>query len=84
MTMDLQPSEAKLIELIRSLPSDAAREVEDFASFKAARTASWAHDDPESIARAIERMANDPQMQREIHAIERDFAPAMNDGLENL
>jgi hypothetical protein len=36
MTLDLHPHEAKLIELIRSLPSDAAREVEDFAAFKAA------------------------------------------------
>ena len=84
MTMDLQPHEAKLIELIRSMPSDAAREVEDFASFKAARTTTWSFDDPTSIAKAIERMANDPEVLREVQAIERDFAPTLNDGLENV
>jgi|1186.fasta_scaffold147643_2 hypothetical protein len=84
MTMDLQPHEAKLIELIRALPSDVAKEVEDFASFKAARTGTWSYDDPGSIARAIERMANDQEVMREVQAIERDFAPAINDGLENL
>ena len=84
MTMDLQPHEAKLIELIRCLPSEAAREIEDFVSFKAARTTTWSYDDPASIAHAMERMANDPQVRREVEAIERDFAPALSDGLENL
>jgi hypothetical protein len=29
-------------------------------------------------------MANDPEVLREVQAIERDFAPTLNDGLENL
>jgi len=47
------------------------------------RPVEWSYDDPASIARAIERMANDPEVLREVAAIERDFAPALNDGLEN-
>jgi hypothetical protein len=82
--MDLHPNEAKLIELIRSLPASTAREIEDFASFKAARTAAWSYDDPDSIARALDRMGDDPEIIREVQAIERDFAPAVNDGLEKL
>ena len=41
----------------------------------------WSYDDPESCARAIEAMANDPEFLREVQAIERDFAPTLNDGL---
>jgi hypothetical protein len=46
-------------------------------------SAAWSYDDPASIAKAIERMANDPEVLREAAAIERDFAAALNDGLEN-
>jgi hypothetical protein len=84
MTMDLQPNEARLIELIRSLPTDAAREIEEYASFKAAKAMTWSYDDPASVANALDRMGSDPQVLREVQAIERDFAPALNDGLENL
>jgi hypothetical protein len=69
MTMDLQPGEAKLIELIRSMPEDAAREVTDFATFKAARTATWSYDDPASCAAAWERAVSDPTFVKEVKAI---------------
>lgn len=82
MTMNLLPNEIKLIELFRALPKDAAHEVVDFAAFKASRTASWSYDDPASCAAAIERMANDPEILREVAAIEREFAPTLSDGLE--
>ena len=42
---------------------------------------AWSYDDLASIAKAIERMANDPEVLREVAAIERDFA--LNDGLES-
>jgi hypothetical protein len=82
MTMDLQPGEAKLIELIRSMPADAAREVADFATFKAARTATWTYDDPSSCAAAWERAISDPTFAKEIKAIEKEFAVAEADGLD--
>jgi hypothetical protein len=82
MTMDLQPNEAKLIELIRSLPSEAAREIEDFASFKAARTATWSYDDPASCAAAWERAVSDPQFVNEVKAIQEEFAVTEADGLD--
>ncbi|MEX2173077.1 MAG: hypothetical protein WD872_01860 [Pirellulaceae bacterium] len=42
----------------------------------------WSYDDPASVASAIERMANDPEVLREVAAIERDFGPLLNDGLQ--
>ena len=82
MTMELTPVEAKVVELLRTLPETAAQEVVEFAAFKATRRPHWSYDDPESLARAMERMASDPELLREMQAIERDFAPALNDGLE--
>jgi hypothetical protein len=64
------------------MPDTAREEVVDFAAFKATRNASWSYDDPASCAAAIERMANDPEILREVAAIERDWAPALADGLE--
>lgn len=74
MTMNLLPSEVKLIELMRALPLEAAREVEDYAAFKASRIDSWTDDRPESIAAEIDRMASDPDILRAMAAIERDFS----------
>lgn len=81
MTMDLQPHEAKLIELIRTLPTGVAREVEDFASFKAARSATWAYDDPASCAAAWERAVADPAFVEEVQSIQKEFAVTEADGL---
>lgn len=44
---------------------------------------NWSYDDPASVAAAIEQMANDAEVLREVSAIESDFAAALNDGLEN-
>ncbi len=81
MTMNLLPNEVKLIELLRALSEDAAHEVVDFAAFKASRAGSG-DGDPAWCAAEMERMANDPEILREVAAIERDFAPTLNDGLE--
>lgn len=82
--MTLFPNEAKLIELLRSLPKSAQDEVVDFASFKASREGTGEYDDPTSLAAEMDRMANDPEVLREVAAIERDFAPAIADGLEDV
>lgn len=82
--MTLFPNEAKLIQLLRSLPKHAQDEVVDFAAFKASHTTNWSYDDPALVAAAMERMANDPEILREVAAIERDFAPALADGLEDV
>lgn len=81
MTMDLEPSEAKLIELIRSLPSDAVREVEDFANFKASRSTTWSYDDPASCAAAWKRAVSDTTFVKEVKAIQEEFAVTDADGL---
>lgn len=82
--MTLFPNEAKLIELLRTLPKGLQDEVVDFASFKASRAGLFNDDDLASIAADIERMSRDPEVLREVGEIERDFAPALADGLEDV
>ena len=83
MTLDqLNPSELRLIELVRVLPENAAREVADFAAFKAARETTWSYDDPASCAAAWERGISDPTFVSEVRAIQAEFAVTDADGLD--
>jgi len=81
MTMDLYPREAKLIELLRTLPARTVEEVTDFAAYKASRIADWSYDDPASCAAAWARAAEDPVFVNEVQAIQREFSVTEGDGL---
>ena len=78
----LNPQELRLIEIVRVLLESAAREVADFAAFKAARGPSWSYDDPASCAAAWERAAADPIFVAEVKAIQAEFAVTEADGLD--
>lgn len=75
-------SEQQLLEKIRQLPRDKVIEVEDFVDFLVQRNqrvrqrAAW-HEE-------IAEMANDPEVQAEISAINAEFGVAELDGLQNL
>jgi hypothetical protein len=75
--------EQKIIEGLRQLPPSGIKEVEDFVVFLAARNVSWSYGDPKSTARAVNLMAQDPFMQREMQAINEEFRVAEADGLED-
>lgn len=82
MTMNLMPSEVKLIELLRAMPEGARGEVVDFAAYKASRTAAWSYDDPASCAAAWDRAVADPVFVNEVQAIQAEFAATEADGLD--
>lgn len=81
MTIDVTPQELRLLETLRELPAPSARQLHDFAAFLAARSVDWSFNDSESLARATQRMADDPFIQAEVAAINADFADADADGL---
>ncbi len=81
MTMDLYPREAKLIELLRTLPARAVDEVADFVAYKASRVAECSYDDPASCAAAWARAAEDPAFVAEVQTIQREFSVTEGDGL---
>jgi hypothetical protein len=75
--------EQKIIEGLRQLPPSGIKEVEDFVVFLAARNISWNYSDSESTSRALDLMARDPFIQREMKAINEEFRIAESDGLED-
>ncbi|MBW4443700.1 MAG: DUF2281 domain-containing protein [Plectolyngbya sp. WJT66-NPBG17] len=77
----LAPSEQQLLEKIRQLPKEKVIEVENFIDVlvhqnqSASQQATW--------DQAIAQMANDPDIQAEIAAIDAEFAIAELEGLED-
>ena len=82
MSSLLSTAEEKVVDLMRQLPPVALQEVHDFVVFLAARHCGWRYDDPASIERAVDLMASDPCVLREIRAVNDEFACADSDGLE--
>jgi hypothetical protein len=76
-------SEEKVAGLLRQLPPGAVQQVQDFVVFLAARHCDWDYGDAGSLARAVNLMASDPFLAREICAVNEDFADAEADGLES-
>ncbi len=78
----LVSSEQQLLEKIRQLPREKVIEVENFIDVlmqrnqTASQQATWDE--------AIALMANDPEIQAEIAAIDAEFAIAELDGLKDL
>jgi hypothetical protein len=82
MNTTLSVAEQQIVGLMRELPPAALQEVHDFVAFLVARHCGWTYGDRPSVERAVDSMACDPFLQREIHAINDDFACAESDGLE--
>jgi len=82
MSTALSTAEKKVVGLMRQLPPAAVQEVHDFAVFLAARHYVWSYGDNDSIEGAVDLMASDPFVLREIRAVNKDFACAESDGLE--
>lgn len=82
MSTAFSAAEQKVVGLMRLLPPAAIEEVHDFVVFLAARHCGWTYDDHASIARAVELMASDAFVLREIRAVNEEFACAEPDGLE--
>jgi hypothetical protein len=82
MSLLLSTTEEKVVGLMRQLPPMAVQEMQDFAVFLAARHCGWSYADGASIERAVDLMASDPFVLREIHAINEEFTCAETDGLE--
>lgn len=80
--MALNPQEQRLVDLFRKLPADAAREVEDFTAFVAARRVAWSYKDPASVGRSLDLMLADEETMKEFHAISDEFKVTEGDGLE--
>lgn len=76
-------SEKKVLGLMRQLPPGAVQQVQDFVVFLAARHCDWSYGDAASLDSAVELMASDPFLAREIRAVNEDFAVAEVDGLES-
>ena len=82
MNSALSTVEQKVVVLMRQLPATAVQEVQDFVTFLAARHCGWIYGDSASLERAVELMASDPFLGREIDAVNEEFACAESDGLE--
>lgn len=82
MSSLLFTTEEKVLGLMRQLPPTAVQEVQDFAVFLAARHCGWSYGDAASIERAVDLMASDPFVSRELRAVNDEFICAENDGLE--
>ncbi|MGI8981981.1 MAG: hypothetical protein ACR2FY_22340 [Pirellulaceae bacterium] len=80
--MALNQQEQRLVDLFRKLPADAAREVEDFTAFVAARRLPWSYKDPASVERSLDLMLGDAVAMGEFKAISQEFEAAEGDGLE--
>ncbi len=68
---------------LQRLPPALGQLVVEYAMFVAGTALQWSYGDPASLDRATEFMALDPFFQKEMEAINRDFAPAEGDGLED-
>jgi hypothetical protein len=79
----LTPDELMLLQRLQKLASEGCEEIDEETTAMAKRLLKWSWDDPASLERAAYFMAFDPFMRREIEAINREFAPAENDGLED-
>jgi hypothetical protein len=80
--MALNPQEQRLVDLFRKLPADAAREVEDFTAFVAARRVAWSYKDTASVGRSLDLMLADEEAMKEFRAINEEFKVTEGDGLE--
>jgi Protein of unknown function (DUF2281) len=74
-------SEQQLLEKIRQLPREKVVEVEDFVEFLVQRTQKSSQ--KVDWDREIVAMANDPEIQAEIAAIDTEFADTEMDGLRD-
>lgn len=74
-------SEQQLLEKIRQLPREKVVEVEDFVEFLVQRTQKSSQ--KVDWDREIVAMANDPEIQAEIAAIDTEFADTEVDGLRD-
>jgi hypothetical protein len=82
MSSLLSTAEERVVGLMRQLPPVALQEVHDFVVFLAARHCGWSYGDTASIERAVDLMASDPCVLRELRAVNEEFACAEADGLE--
>ncbi len=74
-------SEQKLLEKIRQLPPEKVIEVENFVDFLVQRNQNTTQ--RMNWDKKIAEMANDPEIQAEIAAIDLEFAIAEMDGLDS-
>ncbi|PSB18324.1 DUF2281 domain-containing protein [Phormidesmis priestleyi ULC007] len=74
-------SEQKLLEKIRQLPPEKVIEVENFVDFLVQRNQNTTQ--RMNWDKKIAEMANDPEIQAEIAAIDLEFAIAEMDGLNS-
>jgi hypothetical protein len=62
-------------------PTDA-RLVDQLVFFQAGRSLKWSYDDPRSLSQAMDLMARDPCLRKEMGAINKEFMCSESDGLE--
>ena len=77
----LSTNEAFLKTLALLSPKDAQL-VDQFILFRAGRSLKWSYDDPHSLSQAMDLMARDPFLRKEMEAINREFMCAEGDGLD--
>ena len=83
----LAPDELRLVKTLRLLQqTDPAtmHRIEEFVWSLVGGQLKWDFGDPASLDRAAAFAALDPAIQREVAAIQADFAATENDGLEEF
>lgn len=78
---ELSSNEGFLKALQLLSPGDAQL-IDQYVLFRAACSLKWRYDDPQSLSLAMDLMARDPFLQKEMEAINREFKCAESDGLE--
>jgi hypothetical protein len=80
----LTPEQQALLEELQRLYASGCEEVPDELIDRIRRLLRWSWDDPLSIERSVHFMAHDPYYQRELRAVNEDFACTDADGLRDL
>jgi hypothetical protein len=70
------------LKALRLLPPSDAQLIDQYVLFRAASSLKWRYDDPQSLSTAMDLMARDPFLRKEMDAISREFKCTEGDGLE--
>jgi hypothetical protein len=70
------------LKALRLLSPKDAHLIDQYVLMRASSSLKWSYDDPKSLAVAMDLMANDPFLRKEMEAINREFKCADSDGLE--
>ncbi len=79
--IELSTDEA-FLKALRLVSSKDAQLIHQYVLMRASSSLKWSYEDPKSLSIAMELMASDPFLRKEMKTINREFSCAESDGLE--